>query len=157
MFSFNSLFIMLSTTTCSIVLKYILLLLPCGQQHPPLLALLATDASAHHFLHITSCVLGGAPQAAYPFARLSHAFHQVHMCCSLQNILPGTSQRLPGGQAGQCSACAGVVCASNRDSSGQSHGQDAEMVPSGSIDLLTSGIYGSCGGRLYQDNNNGAS
>ncbi len=137
MFSFNSLFIILSTT-CRIVLQHILLLLPCGQQHPPLLASLATDASAHHFLHITSCVLGGAPQATYPFVRLSHTFHEVHMCCSLQNILPGTSQRPPGGQAGQCSACAGVVCASNRDSSGRSCRQDA-----GSIDLLTSGIYGS--------------
>jgi hypothetical protein len=156
MFSFNSLFIILSTT-CSIVLQYILLLLPCGQQHPPLLALLATDASTHHFLHITSCVLGGAPQETYPFVRLSHALHEVHMCCSLQNILPGTSQWPPGGQAGQCSACAGMVCASNRDSPGQSRGQDAEMMPSGSIDLLTSGTYGSCGGQLYQDDNNGAS
>jgi hypothetical protein len=117
MFSFNLLFIILSTT-CSIVLQHILLLLPCGQQHPPLLASLTTDASAHHFLHITSCVLGGAPQATYPFVRLSHAFHEVHMCCSLQNILPGTSQRPPGGKAGQCSACAEAVCASNRDSSG---------------------------------------
>jgi hypothetical protein len=156
MFSFNSLFIILSTT-CSIVLQHILLLLPFGQQHPPLFALLATDASAHHFLHITSCVLGGTPQATYPFVRLSHAFHEVNMYCSLQNILPGTSQRPPGGEAEQCSACAGVVCASNRDSSGQSRGQDAEMVPSGSIDLLTSGIYGSRGGGLYQDDNNGAS
>jgi hypothetical protein len=156
MFSLNSLFIIFSTT-CSIVLQHILLLLPCGQQHPPLLALLATDVSAHHFLHITSCVLGGTPQGTYPFVRLSQAFHEVHMCCSLQNILPGTSQRPPEGQAGQCSVCAGVVCASNRDSSGQSCGQDAETVPSGSIDLLTSGIYGSCRGRLYQDNNDGAS
>jgi hypothetical protein len=81
----------------------------------------------------------------------------VHMCCSLQNILPGTSQRPPGGQAGQCSACAGVVFASNQDNPGQSRGQDAKMVPSGSIDLLTSGTYGSCGGRRYQDNNDGAS
>ncbi len=73
------------------------------------------------------------------------------------NILPGTSQQPPGGQAGQCSACAGVVFGSNRDNPGQSGGQDAEMVPSGSIDLLTSSNYGSRGGRLYQDNNNGAS
>jgi hypothetical protein len=144
MFSFNSLFTILSTT-CSIVLQHILLLLPCGQQHPPLLASLAMDASAHHFLHVTFCVLGGTPQETFPFVRLTHAFHEVHMCCSLQNILPGTSQRPPGGQAGQCYACARVVCASNRDSSGQSRGQDAEMVPSGSIDLLTSGTYGSCG------------
>jgi hypothetical protein len=79
------------------------------------------------------------------------------MCCSLQNILPGTSQQPPGGQAGQCSACAGVVCASNQDNPGRSSGQDAEMVPSGSIDLLTSGTYGSRGGGLYQDNNDGAS
>jgi hypothetical protein len=49
MSSINSLFILLSTT-CSIVLQHILLLLPCGQQHPPLLALLAMDASANHFL-----------------------------------------------------------------------------------------------------------
>ncbi len=156
MFSFNVLFILLSTT-CSIVLQHILLLLPCGQQHPPLLASLTTDASAHHFLLITSCVLGSAPQVTYPFPWLSHAFHEVHMCCSLQNILPSTSQRPPGGQAGQCSACTGVICASNWDSPGWSRGQDAEMVSSGSIDLLTSGTYGSCGGQLYQDNNNGAS
>ncbi len=81
----------------------------------------------------------------------------MHICCSLQNILPGTSQQPPGGQAGQCSACAGVVCASNRDTPGQSRGQDTEMVSSRSIDLLTSVTYGSCGGRLYQDNNDGAS
>ncbi len=156
MFSFNLLFIILSTT-CSIDLQHILLLLPCGQQHSPLLASLATDASTHHFLHITSCVLGGTPQETHPFVRLSHAFHEVHMCCSLQNILPGTSQWPPEGQVGQCSACAGVVYACNRDSPGQSRGQDAEMVPSGSIDLLTSGTYRSRGGKLYQDNNNGAS
>jgi hypothetical protein len=79
------------------------------------------------------------------------------MCCSLQNILPGTSQRPPGGQAGQCSICAGVVFASNWDNPGQSRGQDAEMVPSGSIDLLTSGTYGSCEGQRYQVDNDGVS
>jgi hypothetical protein len=156
MFSFNVLFIILSMS-CSIVLQHFLLLLSCGQQHPPLLALLATDASANHFLLITSCVLGDAPQVTYLFLVLSHAFPEVHMCCSLQNILPGTSQRPPGGQAGQCSACAGHGCSSNHHSPGGSHGQYAEMVSSGSIDLLTSGTYGSHGGQLYQDNNNGAS
>jgi hypothetical protein len=79
------------------------------------------------------------------------------MCCSLQNILPGTSQWPPGGQAGQYSACAGHSCASNHHSSGQSRGQDAEMVSSRSIDLFTSGTYGSCRGQLYQNDNDGAS
>jgi hypothetical protein len=51
MFSISSLFFLLSTT-CSIVLQHILLLFPCGQQHPPLLASLATYASANHFLSL---------------------------------------------------------------------------------------------------------
>ncbi len=151
MFSINSLFILLSTK-CSIVLQHILLLLPCGQQHPPLLALLATYASVNHFLS------SEAPHKKHiPWKNCPLCMKCTCVAGSLQNILPGTFQQTPGGQAGQCSACAGVVFASNRDNPGRSCRQDAEMVPSGSIDLLTSGTYGSCRGQRYQDNDDGAS